>query len=230
MGSGDEHDELDAPLLDGYGSISAGEDPAVPAHPGPTPPPELGGSLAPIPPIGWSWTGWSYTAMWLSISIQPSGFILGASLLGMGLSWGEAAVAVTVGNLILSVPLLLNALPGLKYRISFPVLCRASFGLHGAVVAALSRGLVAIGWLSFNMWLAAKALFFVGTAVSPGLNRSMALSEDINVAELAAFGVVLAIHVGLLFAGMARRVGRSALETPLKPHRARRLGVEVTVR
>jgi NCS1 family nucleobase:cation symporter-1 len=55
-------------------------------------------------------------------------------------------------------PLLLNAIPGLTYRIPFPVECRASFGLRGAQFAALSRGVVAIGWLSFNLWLGAKAL------------------------------------------------------------------------
>jgi hypothetical protein len=53
--------------------------------------------------------------MWAGISVQPSGFIFGAALLGMGLSLGETAAALMIGNLLLLGPLVLNALPGAKY-------------------------------------------------------------------------------------------------------------------
>lgn len=144
-------------------------------------------SLDPVPESEAVWTRWSYISLWLSITIQPSGFILGASLLGMGLSWSEVFVAVLVGNAMVLGPLLLNAMPGVEYRISFPVLCRASFGIRGAQFAALSRGLVAIGWLSFNLWLGAKALYNAGVAVEPRLANSHQLATDLNAAELGAF-------------------------------------------
>ena len=53
--------------------------------------------------------------------------------------------AVFLGNLMVLAPLLLNGYAGTKYGIAFPVFLRSSFGRRGAVVAALSRGIVAIG-------------------------------------------------------------------------------------
>ena len=90
--------------------------------------------------------------------------------------------------------IILNAMPGFAYRIPFPVECRASFGLRGAQFAALSRGIVAIGWLSFNLWLGAKALYNAGVSVAPALERSHQLSSDINAAELGAFFVTVMLQ------------------------------------
>jgi hypothetical protein len=42
------------------------------------------------------------------------------------------------GNVIVLVPMLLNSHPGAKYGVPFPVLARASFGVLGANLAAVS--------------------------------------------------------------------------------------------
>ena len=34
-------------------------------------------ALAPLGPTEWTWTAYSYISLWLSISVQPSGFLLG---------------------------------------------------------------------------------------------------------------------------------------------------------
>ena len=46
--------------------------------------------------------------------------------------------------MLLLGPLVLNALPGAKYGIPFPVLARSAFGRRGAIVAVMCRGLVSI--------------------------------------------------------------------------------------
>jgi hypothetical protein len=51
------------------------------------------------------------------------------------MTWWQALLTVSLGNLIVLVPMLLNAHPGTKYGIPFPVLARASFGVKGANVA-----------------------------------------------------------------------------------------------
>jgi NCS1 family nucleobase:cation symporter-1 len=61
--------------------------------------------------------------------------------------------AVFLGNLMVLAPLLLNGYAGTKYGIAFPVFLRSSFGRRGAVVAALSRGIVAIGASHFLLLL-----------------------------------------------------------------------------
>ena len=48
-------------------------------------------------------------------------------------------VTILLGNSIVLVPMILNAHAGTKYGVSFPVLCRASFGVKGANVPAMPR-------------------------------------------------------------------------------------------
>ena len=54
--------------------------------------------------------------------------------------------------------MILNAHAGTKYGVSFPVLCRASFGVRGANVPAILRALVACGWFGIQTWIGALAL------------------------------------------------------------------------
>src|SRR5213075_1169339 len=52
-------------------------------------------------------------------------------------------------NLVVLIPMILNAHAGTRYGIPFPVYCRASFGILGANVPALLRALVACGCFLF---------------------------------------------------------------------------------
>ena len=54
--------------------------------------------------------------------------------------------------------MILNAHAGTKYGVSFPVLCRASFGVRGANVPAMLRALVACGWFGIQTWIGGLAL------------------------------------------------------------------------
>jgi hypothetical protein len=62
------------------------------------------------------------------------------------MTWYQALFTILLGNVIVLIPMVLNAHAGTKYGISFPVLCRASFGVRGANVAAMLRAIVACGW------------------------------------------------------------------------------------
>src|SRR5207248_1553160 len=65
---------------------------------------------------------------------------------------------ILLGNVIVLVPMILNAHAGTKYGISFPVLCRAAFGVRGANVPAILRAIVACGWFGIQTWIGALAL------------------------------------------------------------------------
>ena len=49
--------------------------------------------------------------------------------------------------------MILNAHAGTKYGVSFPVLCRASFGVKGANIPAMLRAIVACGWFGIQTWI-----------------------------------------------------------------------------
>lgn len=158
-----------------------------------------GDHLAAVPPEDRSWSIYSYFSMWVASIVTPSGCIAGASLLSLGSSFGEVAVIYVIASLILLPCFWLNAAPGAKYGISFPVYCRASFGYTGAIYAALSRGVVAIGWLSFQLWVGTQALFNGLSNVAPSLANSTSLGANLNVAELITFVLYIGAHMVLIW-------------------------------
>ena len=75
---------------------------------------------------------------------------------------------ILLGNTIVLIPMILNAHAGTKYGVSFPVLCRASFGTKGANIPALLRAIVACGWFGIQTWIGGAALDALITAIWPG--------------------------------------------------------------
>ncbi|GBF90275.1 nitrate reductase [Raphidocelis subcapitata] len=107
-------------------------------------------------------------ALWVSLVISTTTLMLAGSLVDLGMSWSQGVLCVFVGNLVTLVPLVLNAWPGTKYGIPFPVLARASFGVKGASVPALARALVACGWFGINTTIGGASIFQMLQAVTGG--------------------------------------------------------------
>src|ERR1041384_8291466 len=114
--------------------------------------------LAPVPSERRTWSTYNYAALWVSMSVNTLTYILAANLVKVGMSWKQAVLTIFLGNSIVLVPMLLNSHPGASYGIPFPVLARASFGVLGANVAAVLRGLVACGWFGIQCWIGGEAI------------------------------------------------------------------------
>src|SRR5262245_8223019 len=82
-------------------------------------------------------------ALWIGMSVVITTYTLASGLMQQGMSWWQAMATILGGNVIVLVPMILNAHAGTKYGVSFPVLCRAAFGVKGANVPAILRALVA---------------------------------------------------------------------------------------
>jgi len=85
--------------------------------------------------------------------------MLASGLIAGGMSWWQAIATILLGNLIVLIPMLLNAHAGAKYGIPFPVFVRASFGVKGANVPAVLRALVACGWFGIQTWIGGQAIY-----------------------------------------------------------------------
>src|SRR6201993_1590437 len=109
--------------------------------------------LAPAREQRRTWGTYNYAALWISMSVNILTYMLAASLIQGGMDWKQAVLTVFVGNAIVLVPMLLNAHPGARYGIPFPVFARASFGVLGANVPAILRALVACGWVGIQTWI-----------------------------------------------------------------------------
>ncbi|OPB28294.1 NCS1 family nucleobase:cation symporter-1 [Pseudomonas fluorescens] len=112
-----------------------------------------------------TWNKWHITALWVGMSICVPTYTLGGVLTAyFGLSVGEALVAILLANIVVLIPLTLNAFPGTKYGIPFPVLLRSSFGILGSNVPCLIRALVACGWFGIQTMFGGLAIhLFLGS-------------------------------------------------------------------
>src|SRR5437660_10188969 len=125
--------------------------------------------LAPTTLAQRKWTVWSIAALWISMSACIPTYQLASSLVSGGMNWWQAVLTIFLGNLIVLIPMVLNAHAGTKYGIPFPVYCRASFGTWGANIPALLRAMVACGWFGIQAWIGGAALFQLAAAYFPSI-------------------------------------------------------------
>lgn len=114
--------------------------------------------LAPVAPEKRTWSAWDVGALWIGMAVCIPTYTMASSLIGGGMAWWQAMLAIFLGNLIVLIPMTLNAHPGTAYGIPFPVLLRSSFGTRGANIAAILRGVVACGWFGIQTWFGGAAL------------------------------------------------------------------------
>jgi len=114
--------------------------------------------LAPTTAEHRTWGMYNYIALWFSMSMEITTYMLASSLIAGGMNWKQALFTILLGNLIVLVPMVLNAHAGAKYGIPFPVFVRASFGVRGANVPAILRAIVACGWFGVQSWLGGQAI------------------------------------------------------------------------
>lgn len=123
--------------------------------------------LAPTAPAQRTWGAYNYMALWFSMSMGITTYQLASSLIAKGMDWKQALFTVLLGNLIVLVPMLLNAHAGAKYGIPFPVFIRAAFGVRGANLPALLRAFVACGWFGIQSWIGGSAIHSMLAVIWP---------------------------------------------------------------
>ena len=114
-----------------------------------------------------TWSQWHIAALWVGMAVCIPTYMLAGWMIASGASLGDAILGIAIGNIIVLVPLVLNAHPGTKYGIPFPVLLRSSFGVIGANIPALMRAVVACGWFGINTFLGGKAIHAMAGVVLP---------------------------------------------------------------
>src|SRR4051794_6663314 len=130
--------------------------------------PLFNGDLAPVPASRRVWTTYNFAALWISMAHCIPTYMLAGGLVASGMNWWQALLTIALGNLIVLVPILLNAHPGTKYGIPFPVLARSSFGTAGANVPAILRAVVACGWFGIQTFIGGEAMKTFLEAIWPG--------------------------------------------------------------
>lgn len=172
--------------------------------------------LAPVPESRRTWTVRNYAALWISMAACVPTYMLASSLIGEGMSWWQAIFTIFLANVIVLIPMVLNAHAGTKYGIPFPVYCRASFGTLGANIPALLRALVACGWFGIQAWIGGEAIHKILQVFFPGLENGFKLTFlGITLPQLICFIFFWGINVWVIHRGINSIRVLLSLKAPL---------------
>jgi len=167
-----------------------------------------------------TWTRWNVASLWVGMAICVPTYTLGGVLTAyFGLSVSEALWTILIANIVVLIPLTLNAFPGTRYGIPCPVVLRASFGIIGSNVPSLVRALVACGWFGVQTLFGGIAIhlflseLFPAWAALGGTGEVLGFfifwianiavvirgSESIKHLEALAAPLLLIVALGLMF-------------------------------
>jgi nucleobase:cation symporter-1, NCS1 family len=159
--------------------------------------------LAPVPQNARKWRVGSYAALWISMSACIPTYMLASSLIGGGMNWWQAIMTIFLGNVIVVIPMILNAHAGTRYGIPFPVFCRASFGTRGANVPALMRAFVACGWFGIQTWIGGNAIYKIMSVFVPSLaSGSSSNFLGITFAQFVCFLFFWGVNMLVVYKGI----------------------------
>lgn len=161
--------------------------------------------LAPVPAERRTWTTYEFAALWIAMAHCIPTYMMAGSLIQVGMNWWQALVTIALGNVIVLVPILLNAHPGTRYGIPFPVLARASFGVLGANVPAILRAVVACGWFGIQCSIGGEAIKTFLVAVWPAFASigGEASLAGLSISSAITFALFWALNVWIIYRGMS---------------------------
>lgn len=118
-----------------------------------------------------NWKAFDVSTMWMSVVHNLGQYTIAAGLYVLGMSPLQIFLAYVAAFLILQVVSNAMGIIGQRTGVPFPVIARISFGVFGANLPALIRGIVAVFWYGIQTYLAAMAMIAVLTSVYPTVGQ-----------------------------------------------------------
>ncbi len=172
--------------------------------------PRYNEDIAPTKAAQRTWTKWNVASLWVGMAICVPTYTLGGVLTAyFGLSVSEALWTILIANIVVLIPLTLNAFPGTRYGIPCPVVLRASFGIIGSNVPSLVRALVACGWFGVQTLFGGIAIHLLLSALFDGW---AALG---GTGEVLGFFIFWAANITVVIRGSESIKHLEALAAPL---------------
>ena len=108
-------------------------------------------------------------AFWMSDVHSVGGYVFAGSLFALGLTSWQVLISLLIGISIVYLLCNLVARPSQAHGVPYPVMSRLSFGVLGANVPAMIRGLIAVAWYGIQTYLASAAFVVVVLKFFPEL-------------------------------------------------------------
>lgn len=123
--------------------------------------------LGPLKEQTWNW--YNIFAFWMSDIHSVGGYVFAGSLFALGLSSWQVLVSLLTGICVVQYFCNLVAKPSQVAGVPYPVACRVSFGVFGANIPAIIRGLIAVAWYGVQTFLASASLTLLVLHFFPSL-------------------------------------------------------------
>lgn len=123
--------------------------------------------LAPESASG-TWKTWNLFAWWMSGWHSLAGYSVAIGLFATGLVGWQVIIAFTIGVVVIYFANNLSGVAGQRERVPFPVFARAAFGVKGANIPAIFRGVVGVFWYGVQTYLASQAVVILLLKIAPG--------------------------------------------------------------
>ncbi|AZK61536.1 NCS1 family nucleobase:cation symporter-1 [Pectobacterium versatile] len=157
--------------------------------------------LAPTRAQTWSW--YNIFSFWMSDVHSMGGYVVAASFFALGLASWQVLLCLLVGICIVQVCANLVAKPSQMSGVPYAVICRQAFGVFGANIPAVIRGLIAFAWYGIQTYLAAHALMLVLLKFYPSL-APLTQSHWLGLSALGwiCFGIMWFLQALVFWHGM----------------------------
>ncbi|PPG85193.1 nitrate reductase [Rathayibacter rathayi] len=151
------------------------------------------------------WSSYNIFAFWMSDVHSVGGYVTAGSLFALGLAGWQVLVALVVGIVIVQIFCNLVAKPSQVTGVPYPVINRAIFGIRGANIPAIIRGLIAIAWYGVQTYLAAQSLTIVFLKFFPGMaswNTPEASFLGLSALGYLSYAILWVAQAALFWRGM----------------------------
>lgn len=115
------------------------------------------------------------------------GYVFAASLFALGLNGIQVFISLLAGISIVLVFANLMGKPGQKAGVPFPVVARMSFGVFGANIPAVIRGIIAVVWYGIQTYLASSSFIILLLYFFPSM-ESLANDSFLGLSYLGWVG------------------------------------------
>ncbi|MFP9231180.1 NCS1 family nucleobase:cation symporter-1 [Pectobacterium cacticida] len=157
--------------------------------------------LAPTRVQTWSW--YNIFSFWMSDVHSMGGYVVAASFFTLGLASWQVLLCLLVGICIVQIFANLVAKPSQISGVPYAVICRQAFGVFGANIPAVIRGLIAFAWYGIQTYLASHALMLVLLKFYPNL-APLTQSHWLGLSALGwiCFGIMWFLQAMVFWHGM----------------------------
>ncbi|MCG7335631.1 NCS1 family nucleobase:cation symporter [Sporosarcina sp. ACRSM] len=161
--------------------------------------------ILPTKPEDRSWNVGNFASVWMGSVHNIPNYIAVGGLFALGMSVGQVFSVIMSASILIAAIMVLNGHAGSKYGLPFSMLIRSSFGMKGAMIPGVLRGVIAaIMWFGFQTFAGSQALYILIAKLWPAFST---LGGDWNFFGLSLPGLISFLlfwlfNVALIYGGM----------------------------